>query len=112
MAGIIILLGILAYLKYCNFFIQNMNRIAMAAGKDFYLEPQKLLIPIGISFYTLEAIGYMADVYWGRIKAEHNWAKVALSLDSFHRSWRDRSAAGWIQQMLSGNADRFRARIL
>lgn len=59
MAGIIILLGILTYLKYCNFFIQNMNRIAMAAGKDFYLEPQKLLIPIGISFYTLEAIGYM-----------------------------------------------------
>lgn len=83
MAGIIILLGILVYLKYCNFFIQNMNRIAMAAGKDFYLEPQKLLIPIGISFYTLEAIGYMADVYWGRIKAEHNWAKVAVFLGFF-----------------------------
>ena len=79
MAGIIILLGILAYLKYCNFFIQNMNRIAMAAGKDFYLEPQKLLIPIGISFYTLEAIGYMADVYWGRIKAEHNCKNSIVS---------------------------------
>ena len=44
MVRIIILLGILVYLKYCNFFIQNMNRIAMAAGKEFYLEPQKLLI--------------------------------------------------------------------
>lgn len=112
MAGIIILLGILAYLKYCNFFIQNMNRIAMAAGKDFYLEPQKLLIPIGISFYTLEAIGYMADVYWGRIKASITGRRWHFSLDSFHRLWRDRSAAGRIQQMLSGNADRSRARIL
>ena len=79
-----------------------MNRIAMAAGKDFYLEPQKLLIPIGISFYTLEAIGYMADVYWGRIKAEHNWAKVALFLGFFPQimegpisSWKDTADALW-----------------
>ena len=72
-AGIVILLGILAYLKYCNFFIQNINRIFAASGSGFHLNPQNLLIPIGISFYTLEAIGYMADVYWGRIKAEHNF---------------------------------------
>lgn len=111
-AGIVILLGILAYLKYCNFFIQNINRIFAASGSGFHLNPQNLLIPIGISFYTLEAIGYMADVYWGRIKAEHNFGKVALFLGFFRRSWRDRSAAGMIQQMHSGSADRFEAKIL
>ena len=101
-AGIVILLGILAYLKYCNFFIQNINRIFAASGSGFHLNPQNLLIPIGISFYTLEAIGYMADVYWGRIKAEHNFGKVALFLGFFPQimegpisSWNDTTDALW-----------------
>lgn len=101
-AGIVILLGILAYLKYCNFFIQNINRIFAASGSGFHLNPQNLLIPIGISFYTLEAIGYMADVYWGRIKAEHNFGKVALFLGFFPQimegpisSWNDTADALW-----------------
>ena len=101
-AEIVILLGILAYLKYCNFFIQNINRIFAASGSGFHLNPQNLLIPIGISFYTLEAIGYMADVYWGRIKAEHNFGKVALFLGFFPQimegpisSWNDTADALW-----------------
>lgn len=101
-AGIVILLGILAYLKYCNFFVANLNRIFTAAGKQAFLHPQTLLIPIGISFYTLEAVGYMADVYWGRIRAEKNWLKIALFLGFFPQimegpisTWNETADAIW-----------------
>ena len=82
-AGILLLLGILGYLKYCNFFVTNINHILEMSGRSVFLQPQTLLVPIGISFYTLEAVGYMADVYWGRIHAEKNWAKIALFLGFF-----------------------------
>ena len=44
---------------------------------------RKIAVPIGISFYTLQAIGYMADVYWGKIPAERHLGKVALFLGFF-----------------------------
>ena len=42
-----------------------------------------LLLPIGISFYTLQAIGYMADVYWEKIPAQRHLGKLALFLGFF-----------------------------
>ena len=45
--------------------------------------PEKLLMPIGISFYTLQAIGYMTDVYWGTIQAETEIWRTALFLGFF-----------------------------
>ena len=101
-AGILLLLGILGYLKYCNFFVTNINHILEMSGRSVFLQPQTLLIPIGISFYTLEAVGYMADVYWGRIHAEKNWAKIALFLGFFPQimegpigTWNETADALW-----------------
>ena len=82
-AGIIVLLSVLAYLKYYNFFAENANVFLEAVGSSWLFEAKKLLLPIGISFYTLEAIGYMADVYWEKIPAERNLAKIALFLSFF-----------------------------
>ena len=72
------------------------------SGRSVFLQPQTLLIPIGISFYTLEAVGYMADVYWGRIHAEKNWAKIALFLGFFPQimegpigTWNETADALW-----------------
>ena len=59
--GICVLLGILAYLKYYNFFIQNVNVLLAQGGSSLTLGTKQILIPVGISFYTLQAIGYMAD---------------------------------------------------
>lgn len=53
-------LGMLFYFKYANFFIDNLSSIF---GLDIHL--QKVLLPIGISFYTFESITYMVDVYRG-----------------------------------------------
>lgn len=81
--GIAVLLGILVYLKYYNFFAINIDKILTHVTSGFYLNVKTFLIPIGISFYTLEAIGYMADVYWNKVEAEKNPGKVALFLGFF-----------------------------
>lgn len=55
-------LGLLFYFKYSNFFIENINALLGSAG----LAPiawTKLLLPIGISFYTFETLTYVVDVY-------------------------------------------------
>ncbi|MBS1646061.1 MAG: MBOAT family protein [Bacteroidetes bacterium] len=54
--------GLLFYFKYSNFFIENVNTLLFAFGaKD--IQWTKLVLPIGISFYTFESITYVVDVY-------------------------------------------------
>lgn len=90
--GIILLLSALLYLKYYNFFAQNVNRVLETAGSEFALQAKVLILPIGISFYTLQAIGYMVDVYWGKSMA---WSSLRGKLlcfwGSFRRLWKVRS---------------------
>jgi len=53
-------LGLLFYFKYCNFFIDNFNAVL---GMDIHFA--KVILPIGISFYTFESLTYVVDVYRG-----------------------------------------------
>lgn len=80
--GIVLLLSVLGYIKYYNFFVQNFNHF-FAGGGFAGLQMKDLLMPLGISFYSLQAIGYMADVYWERIPAERHLGKMALFLSFF-----------------------------
>ncbi len=79
--GIILLLAVLAYLKYYNFFVRSMDMLP--DWLSLHLEEKNLIMPVGISFYTLQAIGYMADVYWGKILPEKNPGRMALFLGFF-----------------------------
>ena len=81
--GILLLLSVLAWLKYYNFFLHSVAAVLEGAGLSLTLTGRRMLLPLGISFYTLQAIGYMADVYWGRVRAETNLAKTALFLSFF-----------------------------
>ncbi len=81
--GILTLLGVLAYVKYYQFFFQNVNGLLEALGTGRAIEIKRILVPIGISFYTLQAIGYMVDVYWDKISAQQPLKKVALFLAFF-----------------------------
>ncbi len=60
--------GLLFYFKYCNFFIDNINALF---GAD--IKWTKVLLPIGISFYTFESITYVVDVYRGIHKPLKNF---------------------------------------
>ena len=76
--AIILNLSILFILKYTSFVVQEINKL----GK-FNLPSFKFLLPIGISYYTLQAISYVVDVYRGKINAEKHFGKVALFLTFF-----------------------------
>ena len=55
-------LGLLFYFKYSNFFVENVNAVLSVFG-DKQIHWTKLILPIGISFYTFETITYVVDVY-------------------------------------------------
>ncbi len=56
-------LGLLVYFKYSNFFIENLNAVLSLLGGENHIHWTKLVLPIGISFYTFETITYVVDVY-------------------------------------------------
>ncbi|MBO5031015.1 MAG: MBOAT family protein [Lachnospiraceae bacterium] len=84
-AGLCILLniGILAAVKYTNFLIGNVNGMLQAFGQEKQLSFVSLVLPMGISFYTFQAIGYLVDVYRGTVRAEKNPLKFALFVSFF-----------------------------
>jgi len=79
---LLINLGTLAFLKYYNFFAEVLN---IAIFDHFYasIPALKLFLPLGISFYTLQAISYVIDVYRGKYKADRCFGRVALFLAFF-----------------------------
>lgn len=69
--------------KYFNFFVDSINGLLDAAGSGSRIGLRlNLLLPIGISFYTFQAVGYVIDVYRGE-KAEHNLIKYAVFVSFF-----------------------------
>lgn len=81
--GLLIGLGILAVIKYTNFTISNINGVLSAFGSQTTLSFVDIVVPMGISFYTFQAIGYLIDVYRGTIKAQRNFFKFALFVSFF-----------------------------
>lgn len=76
-------LGILAVVKYTNFIISNVNSILVALDRPGQLSFVDLALPLGISFYTFQSIGYLVDVYRGTIPAERSPFRFALFVSFF-----------------------------
>jgi len=73
----------LFFFKYFDFFSFNLNGILQLAHWQIQLPQFKLLLPLGISFYTLQVIGYLFDVYQGKLKPERHFGIFALFLCFF-----------------------------
>lgn len=82
-AGVLLVLSVLLFLKYFNFFGNSANRLFSAAGIGWTVPHLNLLLPLGISFYTLQAIAYLVDIYRGKIQADRNPAKLMLFMSFF-----------------------------
>jgi alginate O-acetyltransferase complex protein AlgI len=82
-AAILLLLAILVCFKYYNFFIKNGNALLTYFHINLNWQETSIAVPIGISFYTLQAIGYLADVYWGKVNGADHPGKLALFLAFF-----------------------------
>jgi len=75
-------LGLLFYFKYSNFFVDNLNHVLAKIGVT-EIAWTKLLLPIGISFYTFETITYVVDVYRGVHKPLKNFWDYQLYIILF-----------------------------
>ena len=60
-------LGILAYFKYCNFFIDSMISLLNAGGLTLSPFVLNITLPVGISFYTFQTLSYSIDIYRGQL---------------------------------------------
>ncbi|GAB1477414.1 MBOAT family protein [Bacillota bacterium] len=76
-------LSILFLFKYFDFFIENANRILARAGMELLNPSFDVILPVGISFYTFQALSYTMDVYRGEIYVEKNPFRYALFVSFF-----------------------------
>ena len=81
--AVVLNIGILAFLKYYNFFAGSLNDLLGSFGISMSVPSLRLFLPLGISFYTFQSVGYVVDVYREKISAEKNPAKVALFVSFF-----------------------------
>ena len=75
--------GILAFLKYYNFFSGSLNDLLGGFGVAFSMPTLKLILPLGISFYTFQTMGYIVDVYREKTAPEKNPLKLLLFVSFF-----------------------------
>lgn len=81
-AGMII--GILILFKYLDFARNNINALLRLLGVSAMLPTEfSLVLPVGISFYTFQALGYLIDVFRGDIEPEENFFRYALFVSFF-----------------------------
>ena len=71
-AGVLLALLPLAFFKYFNFINDSISDALSVVGLSFHLQGLNWAIPIGISFFTFQALGYLWDVYYKRQEAEHD----------------------------------------
>ncbi len=69
---------VLVYFKYTGFFLENVNNIF-----GFKISIPKIVLPIGISFYTFQAMSYVIDVYRDKVKLQKNFLTLLLYVSLF-----------------------------
>ena len=76
-------LGILFYFKYINFAVDTIQNLFALVNIDLRVPEFDILLPVGISFYTFQALGYAIDVYRNTIYPEKNFFRYALFVSFF-----------------------------
>ena len=82
-AGTLSLVGVLFFFKYLAFFFELLTSAFQAFAIPIQTPTIKLMLPIGISFYTFQTLGYLIDVYKGKYPAEKNLGYYSLFVSFF-----------------------------
>lgn len=80
---ILLCLGILGLFKYYNFFVENVVALLDAFGFQAHASTLSIILPVGISFYTFQALGYVLDVYNGKVSASRDVVAYAAFISFF-----------------------------
>jgi D-alanyl-lipoteichoic acid acyltransferase DltB (MBOAT superfamily) len=75
--------GMLGFFKYFNFFVDNLHAVLEAAGLHVGLPVLRIVLPVGISFYTFQAMSYTIDVFRGELRARRSLLDVAVFISFF-----------------------------
>jgi D-alanyl-lipoteichoic acid acyltransferase DltB (MBOAT superfamily) len=75
--------GMLGFFKYFDFFVANVHAALTAWGMPASLPSLRVLLPVGISFYTFQAMSYTIDVYKGELRARRSLLDVAVFVSFF-----------------------------
>lgn len=76
-------LSFLGFFKYCNFFVESFSRVMEALGVSVSISTLEILLPPGISFYTFQALAYIIEVYFRRLKPAQSLLDYALFISLF-----------------------------
>lgn len=79
--SIILNISILVYFKYFNFIVSSIQFLLRPLNLN--LSPNNIILPVGISFYTFQALSYTIDCYRGNVRAERHFGKYALFVSFF-----------------------------
>ncbi len=80
---LVICFGCLFFFKYWNFAVDSANRLLQACNLTWVLPNLSFIMPVGISFFTFQAVGYLIDVYRGDVEPERNIIDYALFVSFF-----------------------------
>ena len=75
--------GLLLFFKYFNFFGETVNSIFGLFADGSLVPHLKLIMPLGISYYTLQSVSYVVDVYRGKIEPDRHFGRLALFVAFF-----------------------------
>lgn len=76
-------LSVLGFFKYFNFFIDSASALAVALGWEVALPSLRVLLPVGISFFTFQSMSYTVDVYRRELRARKSFLDFALFVSFF-----------------------------
>lgn len=77
-------IGTLVFFKYVDFLVGNLNRISSwLVGSELFSFAYDIVLPVGISFYVLQSVGYLIDIYRGTEREEKSFLKYALFISFF-----------------------------
>ena len=76
--AVVVSIGLLGYFKYANFFLRNF-----ASLTGLSIPVLKVVLPIGISFYTFQLLSYVIDVYRGKVAVQKNFVALATYITMF-----------------------------
>jgi alginate O-acetyltransferase complex protein AlgI len=76
-------LGFLGVFKYYNFFVSSFAEALSNFGLKINYSTIKVILPVGISFYTFHGLSYVLDLYYGRIKPERNFVNYSVFVSFF-----------------------------